>query len=463
MSKNKRHYQVSGVTLISLIVGVAVSSFLLLMVTQLAMISKRNYNQSQNLIELSDNAREAMAFLTKNIQMSGFGIMQPVAADFLQLNSTSYAGPPPTGGSDQLKDWVYIGYYQENPSPNRLFPNEVIMSGATPASCAASVSANLPTVQFFGLQSCGQCWTPNPANSAFDKTLLTMNPADTTATCCNPLGASCTPPTAGNCGIYNCGGSLQNAVYQKMMQTVCVGKNCPGADAASMPSGDSLTVYFSNPGPGLMATFTESDVPAATTQPPAALSSYTFYADSVTATLKAKDSFTNLTYNMANNVEYMAVLVGESDLYSSVNIGTTYSVPNMSRFVTYNTANLYPYRITAIRVAIIVRSQDQILPVASSNTTLQVLRGNNGNWITYTAPSDRYLRKVFTKTIYLQGYGLPAYRMHCVQAGGSWYMKTGGIPYATTWMANDQCCGGSPCTAYTQSTCETQRMTGACW
>lgn len=462
LARQKHHYHALGVSLISLVIGVAVSSFLLLMVSQLAMISKRNYNQSQNLIGLSDNAREAMAFLTNNVQMSGFGIMQPVSADTLQLNSTSYAGPPPTGGPGQLNNWVYIGYYQENPSPNRLFPNQLIASGATPATCAASVSVDLPTVQFFGLQSCGQCWTPN-VGVAFNKALLTTNPADTTATCCEPLGASCAPPTVGNCNIYNCGGSLQNAIYQKMMSTVCVGTNCPGADAASVPNGDALTVYFSNPGPGLFATFTESDVPAATTQPPAALSSYTFYADTATATLKAIDSFTNLTYNMVNNVEYMAVLMGESDLYSSVNLGTTYSVPNMSRFVTYNTANLYPYRITAIRVAIVVRSQDQILPVAPTDTTLQVLRGNDGNWITYTAPSDRYLRKVFTKTIYLRGYGLPAYRTHCVQVGGSWYMKTGGIPYSTTWTANDQCCNGSPCTAYTQNTCETQRMTGACW
>lgn len=460
--KNKRHYHLKGVSLVSLMIGVAVSAFLLLMISQLAMLAKRNYKQSQNMIGLSDNARDAMAFLTNNVQISGFGIMQPVAADTVQLNSTSYAGPPPTGGSGQLNNWVYIGYYREN-TPTRLFPNQVIASGATPASCATLVSANLPAVQFFGLQSCGQCWTPNPAGGAFDKTLLTTNPADTTATCCEPVGASCAPPTTANCGIYNCGGSLQNAVYQKMMQTVCVGTNCAGADPASVPNGDSLTVYFSNPGPGVMASFSESDLPAATTQPPGSLSSYTFYADAVTATLRAKDSFTNLTYNMANNIEYMAVLVGESDLYSSVNLETLYSVPNMSRFVTYNTANLYPYRITAIRVALVVRSQDQILPVAPANTALQVLRGNDGNWITYTPPRDRYLRRIFTKTIYLQGYGLPAYRTHCTQVGGSWYMKTGGIPYATTWTANDQCCGGSPCKTYTQNTCETQRMTGACW
>jgi hypothetical protein len=459
----KHHYRSLGVSLISLMIGITVGAFLLLMISQLVMVAKQNYKQSQNLIGLSDNARDAMAFLTNNVQISGFGILQPVSADSLQLNSTSYAGPPPSGGSGQLNNWVYIGYYQENPSPNRLFPNQVIVSGATPQSCATSVGTNLPTVQFFGLQSCGQCWTPNSVGSAFDKTLLTTNPADTTATCCEPMGASCAPPTAGNCGIYNCGGSLQNAIYQKMMPTVCVGTNCSGADPASVPNGDSLTVYFSNPGPGIFSSFTESAVPAATTQPPASLSSYTFYADSVTATLKAKDSFTNLTYNMVNNVEYMAVLVGESDLYSSVNLGTTYSVPTTSRFVTYNTANLYPYRIIAIRVAVVVRSQDQILSAAPANTTLQVLRGNNGNWITYTAPSDRYLRKIFTKTIYLQGYGLPAYRTHCVQVGGSWYMKTGGIPYATTWTANDQCCGGSPCKAYTQNTCETERMTGACW
>ncbi len=463
LAQQNRLCLMHGISLISLLIGVAVSSFLLLMVSQLAMISRQNYQQSQNIIGLSDNAREAMSFLTNNVQISGFGILQPVQADTLQLNSASYAGPPPTGGSATPNNWVYIGYYQENPSPNRLFPNQVIASGATPATCAAFASANLPTVHFFGLQSCGQCWTPNPAGAAFDKSLLTINPADTTATCCEGVGVSCAPPTAANCGIYNCGGSLQNAVYQEMMPTVCVGTNCVGADATSVPNGDSLTVYFSNPGPGVFSTFTETDIAATTTQPPATLSAYTFYADSATATLKGIDSSTNLTYNLVNNVEYMAVLMGESDLYSSVNLGTTYSVPTVSRFVTYNTANLYPYRINAIRVAIVVRTQDQILSAVPANTTLQVLRGNDGNWITYTAPQDRYLRKVFTKTIYLTGYGLPAYRTHCVQVGGSWYMKTGGIPYATTWTANDQCCNGSPCTAYTQNTCETQRMAGACW
>lgn len=463
LAKNQHHYRILGLSLVSLMIGVAVGAFLLLIISQLGMIAKRNYMQSQNLIGLSNNAREAMGFLTHNIQISGFGILQPVSADSWQLHSTSYAGSPPTGGSAQINNWVYIGYYDENPSPNRLFPNQVVVSGATPQSCATTVSTNLPTMQFFGLQSCGQCWTPNPAGAAFNKTVLNTDPSDDTATCCKPAGASCTPPTASNCSIYNCGGKLQNAIYQKMMPTVCVGKNCSGADPASTPSGDSLTVYFSNPGPGVFSTFTESDLPAATTQPPPSLSSYTFYVDTATATLKAKDSFTNLTYNMVNNVEYMAVLMGESDLYSTVNLGTSYSVPNVSRFVTYNTANLYQYRIVAIRVAIVVRSQDPISRTAAASTVLQVLRGNNGNWITYTTPSDRYLRKIFTKTIYLKGYGLPAYRTHCVRVGGSWYMKTGGIPYATTWTANDQCCGGSPCKAYTQNTCETQRMTGACW
>lgn len=460
--ENKKYYHIRGISLVSLMIGVVVSAFLLLMIAQLAMIAKRNYNRSQNFIQLSDDAREAMGFLTNNIQISGFGIIQPVSADSLQLNSSSYSGSPPTGGPAQLSNWVYIGYYDENPSPKRLFPNQVTTSGATPASCAASVSTNLPAVQFFGLQSCGQCWTPT-SGVAFDKTLLNTSPTDTTATCCVSSGASCSPPTAANCSIYNCGGKLQNAVYQKMMPTVCVGKACSGADPTSTPSGDSLTVYFSNPGPGVFSTFTESDVPAATTQPPNSLSAYTFYVDSNKNVLKAKDSFTNLTYNIANNIEYMVVLMGESDLYSSVNLGTLYSVPTISRFVTYNTANLYPYRIIAIRVAIVVRSQDQILSSAPANTVLQVLRGNNGNWITYTAPSDRYLRKIFTKTIYLKGYGLPGYRTHCVQVGGSWYMKTGGIPYSTTWTANDQCCGGSPCKAYTQNACEAQRMTGACW
>lgn len=464
MKSNAGQNSASGLSLISLMVGLVVSAFLLLIISQLAFIARQNYVHTQNLIELYDNAREAMTFLRQNIQMSGFGILQPVSADNMQLNSTSYTGPPPTGGSGQLFDWVYIGYYQENPSPNRLFPNAVIATGATPSSCAQNMNANFSSLQFFGLQSCGQCWSPNPAGAAFDKSVLTVSAGDTSATCCEPAGASCAPPAAGTCGLYNCGGSLQNAIYQKMMPTVCVGVNCVGADPTIVPNGDVLTVYFSNPGPGLVTNFSGTDIAVSPTQPPAQLNSYTFYVDNGSSTLRTQDAALNNVFNITNNIEYMAVLVGESDLYSSVNLaGSLYSVPTVSRYVSYNTANLYPYRISAIRIAFVVRSQDQILATVPANPVLPLMLGNDGNWVNYTAPSDRYLRKVFSMTIYLKSYGLPNYRTHCVNVGGVWYIKTGGIPFASTWTANDQCCGGAPCKTYDFNTCETQRMSGGCW
>lgn len=190
------------------------------------------------------------------------------------------------------------------------------------------------------------------------------------------------------------------------------------------------------------------------------------YVDANTNTLLAGDSLqvdgggiipnTNIT----RNIEYMAVMLGESDLSSTVN--SSYSAPQINRYVRPDTANLYEYRVSAIRVALVVRSTDQILDAVPASTDITLMYGNNGDPLIYTAPSDQYMRKVFTTTIYLKNYTLPAYQTHCADVGGNYYLKTGGIPFSDTWTTNDQCCGGGTCSTFDWDTCEANRMNGGC-
>ena len=462
-TKRERHYQKErGMTLISLLVGIAVSAIFLLMIAQLGSISKSNYLQAQNLLELNENGRTAIHFLKQYAEVAGDGILQPRTAGNVQLNSSGRTpATPPPGGFAAFPGWVYIGYYSEN-TPQLT---NVVQSGdATPSTCAATLAASssLKNLQFFSLQNCGVCYSPDPtATSPYDTSQLTDNPADITATCCQPSGSSCSSAT--NVCLtpnYNCGGASQGAVYQKLLQPVCVGVNCTGANALASPSGDVLTVYYVNRGPGNTSTFSGTTLSPVSQALAANLNSYTFQVDSTTQTLQALDSSTGTkVYNVANNVEYMAVLVGESDLSTAT---TNYTAPQMSRFVSYNTNNLYPYRIKAIRVGIVVRSKDKVLASAPTSNNITVMTGNDGNPIVYAAPLDQYLRRVFTTTIYLRRYELPDYIAHCANVGGNYYLKTGGIPFADTWTTNDQCCNGTPCNTMDFNTCEATRMLGGC-
>jgi len=460
--KQKNYLRQLGVTLLSLIVGVAVSAIFLLMIAQLGSISKSNYIQAQNILELNENGRTAIHFLRQYVEVGGDGILQPKSIGNLQLNSTGRTpATPPAGGFAVLPDWVYIGYYSEN-TPQLT---NVVQSGdATPSTCASTMdaSSSLSALQFFSLQNCGVCYSPDPSStSPYDKSQLADNPLDITATCCQPAGSSCS--NASNFCLtpnYNCGGTSLGAVYQKLLQPVCVGVNCVGANPTATPSGDVLTVYYANRGPGNISTFSGTTVAPIIPTLAATLNSYTFQVDSTTHTLQALDSTTGTTfYNVANNVEYMAVLVGESDLSSAT---PNYTAPQMNRFVSYNTSNLYPYRITAVRVGVVVRSNDQVLASIPASNNITVMAGNDGNPIVYTAPLDKYLRKVFTTTIYLRRYQLPDYLAHCTNVSGNYYLKTGGIPFADTWTANDQCCGGAPCNTMDFNTCEATRMLGGC-
>ena len=454
-NKNKK---IKGTSLLALLVGVAVSVIFLLMIAHLGSISKSNYIQAQNILELNENGRTAINFLKQYVEVGGDGILQPRTPGNLQLNSTGRTpATPPTGGFAVLPDWVYIGYYGEN-TPQ--LTNVIQTGDATPASCAALMDAG-NTLQFFSLQSCGVCYSPNPSGSPYDTSQLSDNPSDILATCCQASGSACS--SAANLCLtpnYNCGGVNQGAVYQKLLQPVCVGLNCAGANSSASPSGDVLTVYYANRGSNTLTTFTGAAVSPVAMQFAAPLNSYTFQVDNTSSTLQAIDSATGTTpYNVANNIEYMAILVGESDLSASVG---NYTAPQMSRFVTYGTNNVYPYRIIAVRVGIVAKTADPILATAPTSNNITVMAGNDGNPIVYAAPLDQYFRKVFTTTIYLRRYQLPDYLAHCTNVSGEYYLKTGGIPFATTWTANDQCCGGAPCNTTDLNTCEATRMLGGC-
>ena len=477
-SRRRRLDTQVGMSLVSLMVGIAISSFLLLMVAQLSTIAKQNYQQTQNIIGLYDNAREAISFLKSNVAVAGFGITQPASIPNVVLSSANSAPSP--GGYGVLPDWVYLGYYDDWGCQNcgdtcRDFNNKVIWNQVlTPTSCATAVNNTKPTSQFFGTQYCYQCVAPD---AGFDKTRLAMNTNTNSSVCCASQvnscpGSPCASPT------YNCGGACQNAVYQKLMRHVCFsGESHPfyrctwqgvNLGVANNVSGDTLGVVFSNPGPAKFTTFSGTSVAAAPTQPPSSFRYYVFFVDNTNSMLRAYDSSNGITYNIANNIEFMAVMAGESDkwVWSGIGNQSAGNLPNMSRYVRGSTADLYPYRISSIKVGIVVRSQDP-LPLTATSAAMNVLQGTNGSWVTYTPPQDGRLRKVFTTTIFLNSYRLPDYQMHCANVGGNAYLKIGGIPFSASWTANDECyvknqqnVMGSNCASMATATCETLRMQG---
>ncbi len=441
-----------GFTLVSLMIGLLISAFLLLMVSQLSSLSTVNYLYTQNMTGLYDNAREALAFLRQNIQMAGYGITQPVPLPATQRQALPFQTI--AGGAAVFAQWSYIGDF----NTTSQFSVTVQASGSTPATCESAMLSSYGTTQFFGLINCSTCVAP-PVGG-FNKSDLSLATSINGAGCCMSTTTNCRNRGIQPCSTpyYNCGG-FSMAVYQKNIQYLCVGSSCAGVPSGITASGDILTVYFSNPGPNTTTTFSGATIPVSTYQPPSALNSYTIYVDSATTTLKAYDSIANTTYNVVPNIEVMNVLVGESDLLSSVTTSSvgTYSVPTVSRYITYNTENLYQYRISAVRVAFSARTQNQVL-LTNQAYNLTLMEGNNGTAITYAA-TDRYIRQAFTTTIFLNAYSLPVYQLHCVNVGGTYYMRSGGIPFATTWTTNDQ----TSCGTYTSmSACETARMSGGC-
>jgi Type IV Pilus-assembly protein W len=476
-----------GFSLLSIIVGIASSSLLLLTIAQLSSISRVNFSKNESTLQLYVDGRNAIQLLRQYVPMAGVGIQQPASAAAPNIRYTvlgAGAGTPPLpgGGPAVLKDWVYVGM---NTIPNSPAPPSYTYAvSATPQPTFCSSQANLlksipsatPSVirnNFMGLQGAKCYYDTNPSWSTVSASTY-LN-----GLCCANLsnGTNCANPVY-SCGASNGGGLFAGSVYQKLVPHLDV----PTIGAAI--GGDTLRVYFSNRGPQSMKSYDGTTIPAETSAgppanaPPLTLYNYTFQIakNGSTYTLQMTDAGSGRVYNVANNIEYMAVLVGESDRIRSKDIagdGTqTMQLPEMNRYVRFNAPNLYAYRITALRIALVVQSNDNVLATASA-PTLTLMTGSNNVPITYTPPqADRKLRKVFVTTIYLNSYALPEFRMNCVPGtAGGYQLQTSGISFTqTAASANDLCCvtGGAPapCTGTTVfptlNACEAKRMTGGC-
>ncbi len=470
-----------GFSLLSLIVGVACSSLLLLTIAQLSSISRANFFKNESTLQLYVDGRNAIQLLRQYVPMAGVGIQQPTSAaapniTYTVLGAGAGAAPLPGGGPAVLKDWVYVGMATIPISP--VPPSYTYAVSATPQPTWCTQQANLlkstpnPTPaaitnNFMALQGANCYYSTNPGWSAVSASTYLNG-----LCCANPLNTTNCANSVYSCGASNGSGLWAASVYQKLVPHL----NVPTINAAI--GGDTLQVYFANRGPQTMSSYDGTLIPAdanagpPANAPPLTLYNYTFQVvrNSSAYTLQMTDAGSGKLYNVANNVEYMAVLVGESDRILSKDVagdGTqTMQLPEMNRYVRFNAANLYAYRITAVRIALVVQSNDNVLTAApSSSTPLNLMLGSDNTMITYTPPVDRKLRKVFVTTIYLNSYALPEFRMNCVpgSSAGTYQLQTSGIPFSTTPASNNDLCCGGVCTPFTSfALCEKQRMTGGC-
>jgi len=476
-----------GFSLLSLIVGIASSSLLLLTVGQLSSISRVNFSRNESTLQLYVDGRNAIQILRQYVPMAGVGIQQPTSTaapniQYTVLGAGIGTAPLPGGGAAVLKDWVYVGMRTISNSPAPPSYTYTVSATSQPTWCSSQAnllkstpSATPATItnNFMGLQGAQCYYGSNPSwGSVAASTYLNG------LCCANPSNATnCAAPVY-SCGASNGASLWAGSVYQKLVPHLDV----PTIGAAI--GGDTLRVYFANRGPQSMKSYDNTTIPAdasagpPTNSPPLTLYNYTFQIvkNGTAYTLQMTDAGSGKVYNVVNNVEYMAVLVGESDRILSKDVagdGTqTMQLPEMNRYVRFNAANLYPYRITAVRIALVVQSNDNVLATAAA-PTLTLMTGSNNVPITYTPPqADRKLRKVFVTTIYLNSYALPEFRMNCVPGTSSGYqLQTSGISFTqTAATANDLCCvaGGAPapCTSTTVfptlNACEAKRMTGGC-
>lgn len=473
-----------GFSLLSLIVGISCSSLLLLTIAQLSSISRANFFKNERTLQLYVDGRNAIQILRQYVPMAGVGIEQPASAAVPNIQYTvlgaGVGNPPlPGGGPAVLKDWVYVGmanissgssytYVSSATSQPLWCTAQANLVKSTPSTTPATITNNFMALQGANCYySTNPGWSPLSASTYFDGLC-----------CANPNNAAnCAAPVY-SCGASNGAALWAGSVYQKLVPHL----NVPTIGAAL--GGDTLQVYFANRGPQTMrsydGTIISADANSAppTNATPLTLYNYTFQVvrNGATYALQMMDAGSGSLYNVANNVEYMAVLVGESDSIQSNTtaiINQPLQLPEMNRYVRFNAANLYAYRITAVRIALVVQSKDNVLATAPATpSALTLMIGSNNVPITYTPPADRKMRKVFVTTIYLNSYALPEFRMNCVPGtAGGYQLQTSGISFTqVAATANDLCCvaGGAPapCTGTTVfatlDACETQRMTGGC-
>jgi len=475
-----------GMSLIGLMVGIAIGSVLLLALSVLYSISKGTFVTVSSISEVSSTGFQAIDYLRMNIKNAGAGIIHPSPPPQTFPNGGAgeggggpSCGPYGPGNTWWVKQgWTYLGYFIDN------WPrlgNEYDNPSATDLmqDCIQNYrNVNYPDAMYIGLQYNYQCFVPTN-NAAFDKNVLYNS----------PYGQGTTQATACSDGVHNCGGCWHNDVYQYLLPHVVVSSN--GA------KGDQLIVTFaiSNSNNytdclGNLVSIPSTGVSSTTTTTVPVLISNAFRISPTTNTLQCQSrtrsngnwSVSTSSWPAANswtdifpNIEYMKVAVGVNDNLTGYGQSGTGSPtndewgdPSVNRYVlpADNSSPLDPNRIISVRLALVTRSANNMLPTAQAPTftLLPSFSAASFPTATYTpAVADRLQRKLVTTTIYLENYSAPGYPLHCVHDGSTWYVKVAGIPWQNTGTATDFCCGAYSCQTFSSfNACETARTTQSC-
>ncbi len=394
----------SGMTLASMLIGLALSSFLILGLGELLQVGSKSQKYTNNMNQLNANALSAIRYLNAQLSMSGHGMAVP---------TTLKSIPPANAGAPQMAipGWTYIGCFTDTNSS--LFSTN--STSGLPSKCAKDVPA---TSNFFGMMNGGTCYKPTTTTNRANLLPKQSSP-NTCSTACSTNSA------------YNCGGPTATpqafTVYERIIpHSLAIlndglainGTTVQGqkSDSISMhmtnPSGqEPLTDCLGNPMTGnILQNF--SIVAGAQVQ----CNQMTQSATPIIAT--ANPTYANNT-PVLNGVEYMKVLVGESD----------YDDGAVSRYLAPGDATIDPTNIISLRIALVMVTQDVINPIATpAPSPVDLMAGPGGTMLTYDPPNDGKIRKVFVTTIYFEDRAVIPYENHCVLGtGGAYYIKTGGV------------------------------------
>lgn len=442
----------------------------------------------------------------------------------LCCNPNATAG---TGVMAAIPGWVYIGYYYDcgqggagalwsfgkpdKPTSNQTPKPMPVGPNVNPFSCAlATETFNLDATKpdnerYYANVACNcQCRSSDPGyiqDELLNRLVpfykitapATLNPAPGASSKIIPAKSDDATDTCTGDSTLNCGGHCRQSVYQRLIPHVHVAPN------ANTAYGDELSIIFAvrngyNNVTDCRGTIVNPSNPsnppdgAATTQP-VLLQNKFKVAISATTNLPTLQCQSTLQTNgvwaspsgwtdIISNVEVLKVMVGVNDNVSTQTV-TVNNLPvpinNVNRYVPapFPATQLYNGKVTAstldinkvisIRLALVVRSADKVLPQPAS-TTLTLFPATTIAPLTAVTSTpttpDQYQRKVFTTTIFLEAFNQPSYVPHCVKGSNQFYIKTAGIPWVDGATSSDQCCGDPSGTCYyynSFSDCETDR------
>jgi hypothetical protein len=428
-----------GVSLISLLTALASSAILLLCLMQVCTVINRSYITSRNLATLYEKARFVSSYLQSEISKGGYAMFQP-NYDI----SVTESGVPHT-----FRNWRYVGASHDI---GTFTGSTSSFSVSTNTFAATAFNAN---AIFFRASGAGGVDyhsfsnSANPDRKSWQPNLVAGTGNKITAGCAGVLASyaykatnwqgwsglcnnywpnnTCTNDTLNT--TYTCGGFAVNTIYERVFTPVNYG-NLSSSSPPTAADTLSFTINANSDGSitdclgttvSAASTLTSSRVPDATH-----LFSFTGTAGS-NGRLQCTPSGGTAT-SISDNLEYMYVLAGED----------AYGLGNASRYVPFTDVTLNLQNIVSLRIYYVMRSEDPLLTTATS-TTFKPLPTVSGFTApsSFVSPTDRYLRKAFTTTVYLPHFKPSPYIKNCqLGTNGNWYIVTGGIPFVNETISN---------------------------